>query len=64
MNRFVLVDELIKKFSSLPPEIFLTGRDSIQLEWENDKGYLELEIYDDKINVLVMDKDENVIFEF
>lgn len=49
---------------SLKPESFSTNRDSIQLEWENVKGYLELEIYDDKISVLVMDKDNNVIFEF
>jgi hypothetical protein len=63
MDKIELVNILVDKFT-LPPERFETFRDSIQLEWENDKGYLELEIFNNKINVLVMDKDDNVIFEF
>lgn len=63
MDKYMLSSQIFTKVS-LKPESFSTNRDSIQLEWENVKGYLELEIYDDKISVLVMDKDNNVIFEF
>jgi hypothetical protein len=63
MDKYKLINILVDKFT-ISPEQFETNRDSIQLEWKNDKGYFELEIYDDKIFVLVMDRDNNVIFEF
>lgn len=42
--------DLLKLLSN-PPEIFCTGRDSIQFEWEEDGHYFELEIFEDKITV-------------
>lgn len=63
MDKYMLASQILSK-TSLKPQSFSTGRNSVQLEWENDEGYLELEIFDDKINILVMDKNDNVLFEF
>ncbi|MFD0825873.1 hypothetical protein ACT8ZR_09360 [Neobacillus sp. M.A.Huq-85] len=42
------------------PELFPTGRDSIQIEYEKPDGeYLELEIFEDKVNMLMIDSDDN-----
>lgn len=30
------------------PDVFITARDSIQLEWESYENYIELEIYKEK----------------
>ncbi|MBN2092634.1 hypothetical protein JW964_23640 [candidate division KSB1 bacterium] len=38
------------------PDIFPTGRESIQFEYEEEDGrYLEIEIYDDRISYLYID---------
>lgn len=34
---------------SIPPQIFPTGRNSIQFEYEQNSNYLEFEIYEDEI---------------
>ena len=36
------------------PKIFPTGRDSIQIEYEGKNGYLEFEIFEDKIGALLV----------
>jgi hypothetical protein len=36
---------------SIQPDIFPTGRDSIQFEYENDEHYLEFEIFLDRVEV-------------
>lgn len=42
------------------PEIFPTGRQSIQLEYENNSGkYLELEVYDEKVDVLFIHENDD-----
>ena len=46
---------LLKLLSNLP-EVFCTGRDSIQFEWEDENHYLELEIFEDKITVFETQK--------
>lgn len=33
------------------PEVFPTGRNSIQFEWESDILYLELEVFEDRIDI-------------
>lgn len=43
----------------IQPEVFPTGRHSIQLEYEKTNGdYLEFEIFYDRIEMLFMDQDE------
>lgn len=42
--------KLIKELKPIP-EVFPTGRDSIQFEWEKDELYLEMEIFEDKIEI-------------
>lgn len=43
---------LIKRLKPIP-EVFPTGRNSIQFEWETDDEilYLEMEIFDDNIKI-------------
>ena len=44
------------------PEIFPTACDALQLEWENAKEeYLEMEIYEDEVNVFQIDAEGNEI---
>ena len=52
-----LISKALNILNSLdmPPEIFPTGRDSIQFEYEKDNGdYLEFEIYANKILSLIV----------
>lgn len=50
-------DEVLEKvrnileFIPIQPDVFPTGRGSIQLEYENEANYLEFEIYPDRISV-------------
>ena len=49
-------EKIIEKLS-YQPEIYPTGRKSIQFQYElNDKSYLEFEIYEDKIMCLMVPK--------
>lgn len=49
-------EKIIEKLS-YQPEIYPTGRKSIQFQYElNDKSYLEFEIYEDKIMCLIVPK--------
>lgn len=41
------VKDIINKLK-LQPQIFPTGRNSIQLEFENENNYLEFEIFEDR----------------
>ncbi|MFC0903910.1 hypothetical protein ACFHWD_04290 [Clostridium sp. MT-14] len=41
---------LIKELKPIP-EVFPTGRGSIQFEWGKDSLYLEMEIFEDKIQI-------------
>jgi len=57
-------------YLSYQPDIFPTGRNSIQFEYEKTNGaYLEIEIYDDRIALLLIDsvgqefESENVPWE-
>jgi len=44
------------------PQVFPTGRNTIQFEWEKDNGkYLEFEINDSIIMMLSIDEDKNEI---
>lgn len=59
-------DELILKAEKLismiwkQPDVFPTGRESIQFEYEKENGdYLEFEVFSDRINKLFMDDAEN-----
>ena len=47
-----LINRVISIVRILPiqPEIFPTGRESIQLEYHNGENYLEFEIYEDSID--------------
>lgn len=45
--------KLIKELKPIP-EVFPTGRGSIQFEWEKDSLYLEMEILEDKIKIFNM----------
>lgn len=40
------------------PDIFPTGRQSVQFEYENDESYLEFEIFESSIGCLYMKNDE------
>jgi hypothetical protein len=42
--------DLAKQLSPVP-KVFPTGRDSIQLEWETDNMFLEIEVFEDKIEI-------------
>jgi len=53
------VKTIIKELPT-QPQIFPTGRGSIQLEYETDNQYLEFEIYEDKTAVLLMEGDRSV----
>jgi hypothetical protein len=55
--------ELLINLFTNTPIVTPTGRGTVQLEWETSNGYLELEIYEDKIEILNMDKDNNIIIE-
>jgi hypothetical protein len=52
--------EYIIRNLKIQPEIFPTGRQSIQLEYEQDSGrYLEFEIFENSINMLYIDENGN-----
>ena len=42
---------------TLPDSVVPTGRNSIQLEWNQNDAYMEMEIFEDKVSMLCM-KDE------
>lgn len=49
-----IINEIIRQ-----PDIFPTGRNSIQMEYEKANGeYLELEVFEDEIYFLYVDKNE------
>ncbi|MCH7413208.1 hypothetical protein MM213_06925 [Belliella sp. R4-6] len=58
-NTFKFSEDLIQKVYNIlsiltfQPEIFPTGRNSIQLEFEREDNYLEFEIFEDKIIALI-----------
>ena len=57
------VKSLIKVFN-IQPEIFPTGSESIQLEWENDNYYFEIDIYkNEEISCILQDKANDKILE-
>lgn len=41
------------------PEVFPTACDAIQLEWDNNDEYLEMEVLEDCVNVYQIDTDGN-----
>ena len=51
---------LIEQLNPLPNFISPTGRESVQLEWEKDSClYLEMEIFENKIEIFNMFSDDN-----
>lgn len=59
VNIIKSVRKLLMKIE-FQPEIFPAACDALQLEWENDKEeYLEMEVYEDTINVFQIDAEGN-----
>jgi hypothetical protein len=50
-NEIICKAKVIVKTLKYKPELYPTGRDSIQIEFEYDNNYLEFEIFDDRIEV-------------
>lgn len=55
--------KLLVELFNPTPEVTPTARGTVQLEWETDNGYLELEIYENKINILNLDSKDNTIID-
>jgi len=59
-NREPISDKVINKALNLikklkpTPKVSPTGRDSIQFEWKKGSLYLEMEIFEDKIEIFNM----------
>lgn len=56
-----LAENLLQKLNHVP-EIFPTARESIQFQWENNSDYAEVEIFLNKLEVLV--KFNNIYYDF
>jgi len=58
------VKELFVSLSNYQPEIFPTGHNSIQLEFENDNGdYLEFEIFENGTASMYLSKENEEVEE-
>lgn len=54
----------LQQFQIYPPEVFPTGRESVQFEYEKPDGsYLEFEVFADRIEAFEMDPEDNVVFD-
>lgn len=62
--------ELINKVDNMlhllkcQPEIFPTANDSIQLEWENEDEYYEVNVFENKVHIFQIYKDETSEVDF
>lgn len=52
------VRKLLTRIES-QPEIFPTACDALQLEWDNNEEYLEMEIFEESINIYQIDSEGN-----
>lgn len=62
-NEAIKTAEMLVKLLNPTPFVSPTGRGTIQLEWENNNGYLELEIYENEISIYNQDKNKNIILD-
>lgn len=52
----VVINRAIEFFTQLAflPQVFPTPRNSVQFEYENDNTYVEVEVFDDHVELLTM----------
>lgn len=54
VNKSIEILMMLKK----KPAIFPTGRESIQFEWEGKNGYIEIEVFSERIEIFLVDENE------